>query len=83
LSGGGTWKSDETVDYYYGVRGLYEAGSAFCPFVKISFARPLSDRWTLNAFVHYEHLGSAIADSPIVTDSGVVTAFAGFTFKVL
>ncbi len=83
LSGGGTWKSEETVDYYYGVRGLYEAGSAFCPFVKLSFARPLSDRWTLNAFVHYEHLGNAIADSPIVADSGVVTAFAGFTFKIL
>jgi outer membrane scaffolding protein for murein synthesis (MipA/OmpV family) len=33
--------------------------------------------------VHYEHLGSAITDSPMVADSGVVTAFAGFTFKVL
>ncbi|MGH8189130.1 MAG: MipA/OmpV family protein, partial [Steroidobacteraceae bacterium] len=32
VSGGGTWKSAETVDYYYGVRGLYAAGSAFCPF---------------------------------------------------
>jgi MipA family protein len=83
VSGGGTWKSSETVDYYYGVRGLYEAGSVFCPFLKLSFARPLSDRWTLNAFVHYEHLGSAITDSPLVVDSDVVTAFAGFTLKVL
>lgn len=83
VSGGGTWKSAETVDYYYGVRGVYAAGSAFCPFVKLSFARPLSDRWTFNAFVHYEALSDAIADSPIVADSRVVTAFAGFTFKIL
>jgi outer membrane scaffolding protein for murein synthesis (MipA/OmpV family) len=33
--------------------------------------------------VHYEYLDDAIADSPIVTDREVVTAFAGLNFKVL
>ena len=42
----------------------------------------LSERWTLNAFVHYEHLGNEIADSPIVSDHDVVTAFVGFNFKL-
>ncbi|HKU12937.1 MAG TPA: MipA/OmpV family protein [Steroidobacteraceae bacterium] len=80
---GWTWKSAATVDYYYGVRNLYRPGSALSPFVKLSYALPLSERWTFNAFVHYEYLGNAIVDSPIVSDREVVTAFAGFNFKVL
>lgn len=83
LSSGGTWKSAATVDYYYGVRQLYSAGAAFSPFIKLSYRIPVSERWTFNAFTHFEHLGDAIADSPIVSDRSVVTAFAGFTFKVL
>ena len=57
--------------------------AAFNPFIKLSYTLPLSERWTLKAFVHYEYLDDAIADSPIVTDREVVTAFAGFNFKVL
>jgi MipA family protein len=82
-SAGGTWKSAETVDYYYGVRNFYRPGAALSPFVKLSYSLPLAERWTLSAFVHYEYLGDAIVDSPIVSDPEVVTAFAGFNFKVL
>ena len=79
---GFTWKSAETVDYYYGVKQLYRPGSALNPFFKIGYSRQLSERWTLNAFIHYEHLGDEISDSPIVSKHSVVTAFAGFNFKV-
>ncbi len=79
---GFTWKSAETVRYYYGVRELYQPSAAFNPFVKVAFSRPLSARWTLNAFVHYEFLDDEIADSPIVSNPSVVTAFVGFNFKV-
>ena len=78
-----TWKSAATVDYYYGVEGFYKPDGALSPFIKLSYALPLSERWTFNAFVHYEYLGDPIADSPIVTSREVVTAFAGFNFKVL
>lgn len=80
---GFTWKSAETVRYYYGVNGLYRPEAALNPFVKFGYSRPLSERWTLNAFVHYEYLSGEIADSPIVSDHSVVTAFVGFNFKVL
>ncbi|HMN44975.1 MAG TPA: MipA/OmpV family protein [Povalibacter sp.] len=83
VSGGLTWKSAEIVHYYYGVDGLYEPGSAFSPFLKLGYTRALSDRWSINAFVHYERLGSAIADSPIVSDDGVTTAFVGVVLRVL
>lgn len=78
-----TWKSAATVDYYYGVPGLYRPDGALSPFIKLSYALPLSERWTFSAFVHYEHLGNAIVDSPIVNGREVITAFAGFNFKVL
>ena len=79
---GFTWKSAGTVRYYYGVNGLYRPDAALNPFVKLGYSRPLSERWSLNAFVHYEYLGDEIADSPIVSDHSVVTAFVGFNFKV-
>jgi outer membrane scaffolding protein for murein synthesis (MipA/OmpV family) len=80
---GGTWQSAATVDYFYGVPNIYDAGSAFSPFIKLSYRRALSARWAATAFVHYEFLGHAIAHSPIVSDRDVVTAFAGLTFKIL
>lgn len=83
LSGGFTWKSAEVVDYYYGVDGRYEPGAAFSPFVRLGYARPLSERWAFGAFVHYERLAAAIADSPIVGEHGVTTVFAGFTCRIL
>jgi len=80
---GFTWKSAETVSYYYGVNGLYRPDSALNPFFKVAYSRPVSQRWTLTAFVHYEYLSGEIAASPIVSDHSVVTAFVGFNFKVL
>lgn len=80
---GFTWKSAETVRYYYGVQKLYQPDDALNPFAKIAYSLPLSERWTLNAFVHYEYLSGEIADSPIVSNHSVVTAFVGFNLKVL
>jgi outer membrane protein len=81
-SAGFTWKSSEVVRYYYGVDELYEPGAAFNPFIKLRYSLPLSDRWTLNAFAHYEHLAGAIADSPVVSGNHVTTVFAGAAFRI-
>jgi MipA family protein len=75
-----TWKSSAIVGYYYGVPGVYKGGWALNPFVKLGYSRPLSSKWRLTAFVHYEHLGNAIADSPIVNARYVLTVFAGATY---
>jgi MipA family protein len=81
-SAGFTWKSQEIVRYYYGIDGLYQPGSAMNPFVKLRYSRPLTERWTINAFAHYERLGGGISRSPIVTEDHVTTVFAGVVFKV-
>jgi outer membrane protein len=77
-----TWKSSEVVRYYYGVDELYEPGSAFSPFIKLRYAFPISNRWTANAFAHYEHLSGSIANSPVVSQNHVTTVFAGAAFRI-
>jgi outer membrane protein len=74
---GMTWKSAAIVNYYYGEPKIYETGSAWNPFLKLKYARPLAGKWRLEGFVEYERLGSAIAKSPIVAQNHVVTGFVG------
>lgn len=77
-----TWKSAAIVNYYYGAGTIYKAGSALDPFFKLGYTLPLAGKWRFNAFVEYEQLGRAIADSPIVAERYVATAFIGaiYTF---
>lgn len=73
-----TWQSAAIVNYYYGALHIYESGSALRPFVKLNYTRPLGRGWKFEGIVEYEHLASAIADSPIVAQNYVVTSFLGF-----
>ena len=82
ISTGFTFKSKELVDYYYGIERVYRPDAAFNPFIKLGYSRPLGERLTLNAFAHYEHLGDEIAQSPIVSDHGVLSVFAGVVIKL-
>jgi len=77
---GVTWKSAAIVNYYYGAPNIYQAGSALNPFFKLGYTLPLAGKWRFNAFAEYERLGSAIADSPIVAEHYVVTAFVGAVY---
>jgi outer membrane protein len=81
-STGLTWKSTELVEYFYGITDLYDPGAALNPFVKLAWDVPLSDRWAFKVSAHYEYLDTEIADSPIISDTGVITAFMGFAYKV-
>jgi outer membrane protein len=73
-SAGIRWKSQDLVDYYYGVqpsevrpgRPAYEGQDALDPFARLAVRRKLTDRWSLLAAVQYEWLDDAITDSPIV-----------------
>jgi outer membrane protein len=76
-----TWKSSAIVNYYYGAPGIYTAGPAVNPFIKLAFARPLTGKWKLTAFVEYERLGKSIADSPIINERGVTTTFVGAMYS--
>jgi|SRR5450631_1155815 outer membrane protein len=73
-----TWQSAAIVNYYYGAPGIYESGSALRPFLKLGYTRPLGPGWRFEGIAQYEHLAKAIADSPIVAHSYIVTCFLGF-----
>jgi outer membrane protein len=75
-----TWKSAAIVNYYYGAPGIYEAGAALDPFVKLAYSRPLKGKWKITGFVECERLSSAIADSPIVNEHFVTTTFVGLVY---
>jgi outer membrane protein len=77
---GFTWKSAAIVNYYYGAPGIYRGASAFDPFVKLGYTLPLRGKWRFNAFVEDERLGNAIANSPIVAEHYVTTAFVGTVY---
>lgn len=72
-----TWKSTEIVNYYYGATDIYHGGSALDPFLKLGYTLPLAGKWRLTAFAEFERLADAIADSPIVAEHYVATAFIG------
>ena len=72
-----TWKSSTIVNYYYGAPAIYQGGSALDPFLKLGYTVPLAGQWRFSAFAQYERLGRAIADSPIVEEHYVATAFVG------
>ncbi len=76
-----TWKSSAIVNYYYGAPGVYQAGSALDPFVKLGYSHPLKGKWKVTGFVQVERLSNAIADSPIVNARFVTTAFVGTVYS--
>jgi outer membrane protein len=74
---GVTWQSAAIVNYYFGATKIYQAGSVLRPFLKLAYTRPLRSQWRIDAFVQYERLGAAVADSPIVAKDYVATVFIG------
>jgi outer membrane protein len=75
-----TWKSAAIVNYYYGAPGIYDAGAALDPFVKLAYSRPLKGKWKITGFVECERLSNAIAASPIVNAHFVTTTFLGLVY---
>lgn len=73
-SAGMRWKSQDLIDYYYGVRPretgvgrpAYEGENSLDPFVRLAMRRRLTDRWSLLAVAQYEWLDDQIRSSPIV-----------------
>jgi MipA family protein len=79
-SAGATWKSAALVDYYYGVPNQYTAQATLNTFIKLKLSKPISEHWSTVSFVHWEHLGRGIANSPLVEKSAVLTGFAGVMY---
>jgi outer membrane protein len=89
-SAGIRWKSQNLVDYYYGVepdeaivpgRPAYETGSAADPYLGLAVRRKLGGRWSLLTAVQYEWLDDEISDSPIVDDDYDASFLVGVLYS--
>lgn len=87
------YKSDNLVDYYYGVEGdevrfdarvsrpAYEADDALDPYLRLVVRRKITERWSLLGAVQYEWLDNEITDSPIVDDNYEASLLLGVLYS--
>jgi len=92
-SAGVRYKSDNLVDYYYGVesdesrfdtritRPAYEGNDAVDPYLRLVVRRKITERWSLLGALQYEWLDSEISDSPIVDDSYETSCMLGVLYS--
>lgn len=88
LSLGIDWQSQNLSQYYYGLNDkdvlldeqLYRAHSGVNPFVSLSANYALSKSWKLQTTIKHQWLGSHIADSPLIQDNNVSSAFVGVVY---
>jgi MipA family protein len=82
------WKSEDLVNYYYGI-SLEESNSLISPyfteaslnsFLKFNMTRTLSKNWRTDILIKTEWLGKEITNSPLVEDKMVSTLFFGATY---
>ena len=82
------WRSDDLVDYYYGVRAsearagrpAYSPGDAISPVARLAIRRKLSDHWGFLLAFQYEWLDDEISDSPIIEDDTMISLLLGATY---
>ncbi len=85
----GTWLSDDTVNYYYGVtaaeatlsRRAYKGESAFNVQAGLNVALPITANQTVLFDVGVTSLGGNIKDSPIVKKSVVTGVGIGYSYQ--
>mgnify|MGYP006171954067 CR=1 FL=1 len=83
---GGNYKSRHILDYYYGISArdtdietLYfsPTSAGVEGMVRLDWQLPLNDHWSLRAMLQYSELPDVIANSPLVSERGVGSAFFG------
>lgn len=83
------WWSADMANYYYGIRprevaqgapALYTVSSVLVPEAGVNVIAPISQRWSLWGTLRYQHLPSAIVDSPLVSKSSASTLLLGASY---
>lgn len=81
---GAGYKSEEILDYYYGLREsdavglLYEpAAAGVATLLRLDWQKPLNDKWSLRAMVQSTRLPKEVEDSPLVSERTANAFFFG------
>lgn len=83
------WKSQNLVDYYYGVSGdevkasrpSYEADPAWNYDAGVRVNIPFEENWVIMGDFTYEWMGDSITDSPIVDETGAFSTLLGAAYR--
>ena len=84
-----SWRSDQLANYYFGVDASeataaipnYEATASINHFGRIVVRYAISKNLFWGTAIEYEQLGDEIANSPIVVEDTVVTAYTGIKYR--
>jgi len=84
-----TWKSSDTVDYFYGVSGeearpdrsAYSPGSSFEVGIGMMVQRPITEKFTAVALFEVSTVGGEIKDSPLVDSDYEVEGALGVMYS--
>ncbi|MEM9103369.1 MAG: MipA/OmpV family protein [Pseudomonadota bacterium] len=87
---GFTWKSEDFVNYYYGIDEQeatatltqYQGKNTFSPQARWSIRYHLNQHWSVGGVFSYEALGDGIKNSPLVFANEVKTYFIGVKFQL-
>lgn len=83
------WKSEEVVDYYYGVRPsenaywseAYEAKSALNTGLELTTHYVLAEHWQLLFLARYTQIADEIVASPLLNEDYTSTFFVGTAYR--
>jgi outer membrane protein len=83
------WKSEEIVDYYYGVRESespywnqnFKAKSALNAGIELTSKYVITQDWDLLLLARYTHFADAIADSPLLNQEYTSTFYIGSSYR--
>lgn len=89
LNLGFDWLDNKASNYYFGISpddinfnsAQYQTGSSINPFIAVTANIPITRNMSFIAHLKYLKLDSAIADSPMTSQSYSVTHFAGIHYK--
>ena len=83
------WKSEEVVDYYYGIRPSesaywsenFQAGSAINTGIELTSHYVLTEHWELLFLARYTQLADEIVASPLLNEDHTSTFFVGTAYR--
>lgn len=84
-----SWKSDNLINYYYGVSArdtvasnqFYTATGGFQPGLGFAASRPINDRWQWLIRADLQKLNSGMSDSPLVEQNNIRSIFVGAGYR--
>ena len=83
------WKSEEIVDYYYGVRESespywnqsFKSKSALNAGIELTSTYVMTQHWDLLFLARYTHIADAIAESPLLNEEYTSTFYIGSSYR--